>query len=238
MKNFINQLPKKTIYIFCVIIFLLVLLAISFFLYPKSNTRVPFLVISTPTPIILPSPTINQPLSVIQTNPANGEKNVSTSEQEFTVTTNKPILSAADYSLTINPPLPYYWKIVSVYPTNTLKMNVLGGLSPETTYALSMFNADKQLIYSWSFTTSNVSPQSSSGLVADQEKIYIQKYYPLFNYIPYSSSDFNLDYSGRLTLIVQIKNSNVALVQQEVNDWIRSHGVDPSTHTINYVKGY
>src|SRR5262249_2504129 len=99
---------------------------------------------------------------------------------------------------------------------------------------LTIKDKNQNTIYTWSFTTSNNPPQSSTNLMLDQEQQLANKYYPLLQFVPYSNQDFNIDYTGHVTLIVEIKNKNIDLVKQEVLDWIRSHGVDPSTHTINY----
>lgn len=61
----------------------------------------------------------------------------------------------------------------------------------------------------------------------------IRKYYPLAQFLPYNSDDFDVEYyTDKLTLPVTIKTPDVARAKQEVRDWIQSHGVDPSTHQL------
>ena len=61
----------------------------------------------------------------------------------------------------------------------------------------------------------------------------IRKYYPLAQFLPYNSDDFDVGYyTDKLTLPVTIKTPDVARAKQEVRDWIQSHGVDPSTHQL------
>ena len=67
--------------------------------------------------------------------------------------------------------------------------------------------------------------------VADDYEI--RKYYPLAQFLPYNSDDFDVGYyTDKLTLPVTIKTPDVARAKQEVRDWIQSHGVDPSTHQL------
>lgn len=57
--------------------------------------------------------------------------------------------------------------------------------------------------------------------------------YPLLDYIPYKTPFFSIDYTKPLTLqVVLVKDTSE--VRQEVLDWIRSKGVDPSTHKIEW----
>lgn len=196
-----------------------------------------------PNTIFTPNSIISTPqaskskdtFSVLSTSPKNGEQEVSAGEITISFTTNISIPSQEAFSLEITPKLPYYWKFTNSYPTNLIQVQVYGGLQTNTTYTVTVKSAEGDKTYSWSFTTTPSSPESSSLLIQEQEKAFNQKYYPLFDFIPYYSSDFDLDYTTKLTLEVKIKNQDVEGTKKKVLDWIRSHDVDPSTHKIDYI---
>ena len=59
------------------------------------------------------------------------------------------------------------------------------------------------------------------------------KYFPLLNDIPYKTSEFEVIYSQPLQLTVHLQpNISTQSAQVKVLNWIRSNGVDPSTHEI------
>lgn len=59
----------------------------------------------------------------------------------------------------------------------------------------------------------------------------IQQDYPLFQYIPYKTQNWQIDYLKPLILEVILKADSPA-IRQEVLDWITSKKVDPATHKI------
>jgi len=65
----------------------------------------------------------------------------------------------------------------------------------------------------------------------------INQDYPLFQYIPYSSANWQIDYFKPLALEVKLKK-DTPQVRQEVLNWIKAKNVDPSTHQINWVVSF
>jgi len=61
------------------------------------------------------------------------------------------------------------------------------------------------------------------------------KEFPLFDYTPYITEQFVVDYTAPLHLKVFLEK-DTPQVRQEVLDWIRSKGVDPKTHKIEWIK--
>lgn len=59
----------------------------------------------------------------------------------------------------------------------------------------------------------------------------ISEKYPLLPYLPLMSEKFDLDYLSPLKLRVILKKGT----KEEVLDWIRSKGVDPQTHEIEWL---
>lgn len=157
-------------------------------------------------------------------------------EIQISFITNTPLTTSNDFSFIISPALSFGYQDKSTYPTNNVVLQVLGGLSANTTYTVTIKNSEQNVVKTWSFQTSNKQNPGSSGLEKQKETQQINSDYPLFNYIPYTSNDFTADYSGINTLKVTVVNTSLSLsqVEQEVQAWIQSHNVDPNTQTINY----
>lgn len=110
-------------------------------------------------------------------------------------------------------------------------------LKPQTQYNLEIKSQKfKQFHYSFTFTTLSppIVPLSTEEGRGDpnfpqllQQKI--SQYYPLLNDIPFKSTFWSIDYSGALTLKVILKKDSPE-IRQEVLDWIKAKGVDPSSH--------
>ncbi|PIS14872.1 hypothetical protein COT64_00295 [Candidatus Shapirobacteria bacterium CG09_land_8_20_14_0_10_39_12] len=60
------------------------------------------------------------------------------------------------------------------------------------------------------------------------------KGFPLFDYLPYETDNWKITYIKSLQLEVTLKKDTPA-IRQEVLDWIKSKGVDPVTHTIEWI---
>jgi len=60
--------------------------------------------------------------------------------------------------------------------------------------------------------------------------------FPLIESLPYKTDRFIVDYQAPLFLKVEIKiATQTAEIKKEVLDWIKSKGVDPETHQINWL---
>lgn len=55
--------------------------------------------------------------------------------------------------------------------------------------------------------------------------------YPLFDFIPYKTEKYSIDYLDPLILEIILKKDTPE-IRQDVLDWISSKGVDPNTHKI------
>lgn len=196
-------------------------------LYPSSGTN--------PTPSLALT---QSPFRILSTSPINGQQNVFPGEIFIDFTTDVPIISKNSFSLTLSPQLQYSYNLISSFPTTKVKTQVLGGLNKNTKYLVTVLNQNLVPVYSWSFTTSNQTPEDSSQLVKQKEQQILTQSYPLYQYVPYANNNFSVDYTDKLTLTVTITNSGVTAVKQEVLTWIKSHGVDPSTHTIIYKNNF
>lgn len=61
----------------------------------------------------------------------------------------------------------------------------------------------------------------------------LRKKFPLYDWAPYTSENFSVRYVDKFQLEVSLKE-NTPEARQEVLDWIRSKGVDPETHEIDW----
>ncbi len=59
----------------------------------------------------------------------------------------------------------------------------------------------------------------------------IQRDYPLFDFIPYKTKNWQIDYLKPLTLEIILRSDTLAN-RQEVLNWIKEKGIDPATHEI------
>lgn len=60
--------------------------------------------------------------------------------------------------------------------------------------------------------------------------------FPLIEFLPYKNDRFSIDYKAPLSLKVEVKiATQTAEIKKEVLDWIKSKGVDPSIHQIEFI---
>ncbi len=182
-------------------------------------------------PTITPFPTSGV-LSIVDASPFPDSTNVAPEEILISVTTNIPVYSKEEVSLSVFPLIQS--RLETTFPTNTVQLRVLGGLENNTKYTVTVKNKNGVNIYAWAFTTGIRTQGSSTKLQQEIEKGYFEEYLPLFYKVPYETTNFSLDYTKQLTLEVHIKSGSQKEVQKEVEAWIRSQGVDPATHTIIY----
>ena len=198
------------------------------------------------TSVVSPTPpnfnTGNQNNSIVVTSvsPQNNQTNIMPGEIIISFTTNKPISSSNDFSMSISPKFPYYWKFTNSYPTTKIEAQVYGGLNKNTKYQVSVKDSHGNQLTNWSFTTGEQKVVSDPLIIYDRGQTFLNNKFPLYKYLPYSNSDFDIDYTGPNdnTLKVFVKNPDVNLVRKEVADWIKSKNVNPATQKINYVQDF
>lgn len=184
--------------------------------------------------IFLSGPKASSKFTIISTEPTNGATDVYPGEIKITFTTDQPINSIDDYAIEISPSLQHGGELISSFPTTTVANRVLGGLEKNTTYTVTVTNKNTNNKTSWTFSTSGEQPESSSALFKEEQEQLEVNYYPLFDFLPYENDSFKIFYTGRQAITVSIKSGSEDSAKKGVEDWIRSHGVDPATHTINY----
>ncbi len=184
------------------------------------------------------TPTAVQPInfSITNTSPADNESDVYPGEISITFTTNTPLLSQEDYLFRMTPSPEETPIIQNEFPSQEISYGIVGNLSPDTTYTVGIYNTSSLLVHSWSFTTSSETPESSSRAVKLEQENAIRNFYPLFYDLPYETDTFKIDYTDRLTLEVIMYSGNQTNTAPAIESWIQDRGVDPATHTINYIQ--
>jgi len=78
-------------------------------------------------------------------------------------------------------------------------------------------------------------PPEGRGDPGYQQEINQKKneFFPLLGYLPITPNDFNIVYVGPLSLEITLKTASDSAKTQAL-DWIRSKGIDPSSHQIIY----
>ncbi len=224
--------------ILLVVLFLVLITAVVFFLTRGGSTpgqRLPLPFFNKPSPSAQTQPDQNQkPFSIISSSPVNNQKDVPTGEIAITLESDQEILSLASFNLEVSPTLPFYWKILDQFPAKKIVAQVYGGLKPSTSYTVTLKDSFGATVSTLTFTTAPQEPSSATGYEIAVEEENNQKYYPLTPYLPYSTPSFDMDYTNKLTLTVEVKSGDINTIKAAVESWIQSHGVDPKTHTINY----
>ncbi len=120
-----------------------------------------------------------------------------------------------------------------------LKVLMAGRVEAGKRYVWKVFLRD-ELIYEWDYKSSDLSEEEKrSRGIGDPERmveIIEEQYeeYPLLDYMPYSNEDFALNYLEPMVLIVKIKGTEREAIMEQVNYWIKSKGVDPESHEIEW----
>ncbi len=123
---------------------------------------------------------------------------------------------------------------------NKLEIQPTTFLKEETKYLTTIKNSQfKSFSYVFSFATASkpTVPPSGTGLGDPNFYNEIQKEvsdkYPLLKFIPFESKNWWITYRGPLQLKVALKRDTTE-IRQEVLDWIKSKGVNPDTHKIEW----
>lgn len=197
-------MSKRTLFLIIILSFIAtVLLAANFLLVPRQPA-----------------------LKVISVFPENQVSNISV-QPKIKIEFNRPLKNEKEVIYSLNPPL----DLAATFENDqkTLVLIPQGPLDTNTSYTLEIKNSQNALLWHSTFTTENL--QGSPQVPYESEK-YTQENYPLLKYLPYETDNFWITYSGPLTLKVVIKKGTKETLAPVVNDWIKSHGVNPQTHQI------
>lgn len=123
------------------------------------------------------------------------------------------------------------WDVTRI-STNSVKLDHKLYLRVATRYRINILN-DGNVVGSLSFETAHDQndPRQLQNL-----KSQLNEGYPLASYTPYQTPNFRVVYSAPLTLEIDLTTSlSPQDAISQVQLWVRSHGIDPSTHKYNVI---
>ncbi len=172
----------------------------------------------------------NPSQKVVFVSPENLATNISASLLKVQVDFDLPLTNENQYVINVSPEI----KTISKKLENNSKSLFLTSeepLHPNTVYKLEIRDKNKVLWQS-TFTTEKL---EGDPVIPYEGQKHTQSNYPLLKFIPYETENLSVKYSAPLTLTVTIKKGAQKLMKPLIIDWIKSHGVDPSTHQIKWV---
>jgi hypothetical protein len=105
-------------------------------------------------------------------------------------------------------------------------------LHANANYTLTIKDQKGQILSQTSFATIQL---DSDPYIPYQIEETNKKYFPLLEWIPYNTKEFSVYYAEPLALEVKIYQGEQKTIEPKVLDWIRSHGIEPSTHKIQFI---
>ena len=168
------------------------------------------------------------PPQVVFVSPSNHEENIST-VSKIKIDFNQPI-EKNEINVNLSPSTETLISFENNQKTLTLVPKK--PFHSNTTYTIEVFNKNNKPLWRSFFTTEKL--QGDPTIPYESEK-YTQTNYPLLEFIPYETESFSVTYSQPLTLKVTLKKGTKEIIESTVLNWIKSHGIDPSTHKIDWV---
>lgn len=167
---------------------------------------------------------------VVYVLPENLAVNISTTSLNVQIDFNLPLTNENQYNVNI---IPEIKTILKKLDNNgkTLRLSSEEPLHPNTNYQIAIKDKNK-ILWQSTFTTENL---QGDPVIPFEGQKYTQDNYPLLEYIPYETENFSVRYSAPLTLTITIKKGEQKTIQPQIEEWIKSHNVDPSTHQIKWV---
>jgi hypothetical protein len=173
---------------------------------------------------------------IIKTDPADNQQNAYP-KQTLKLTFDRPV-STKNWQIV---PFPFF-EFSLKSDKETLEIIPEKELTADTQYKIEVKNnQDPSFYFTLSFKTiPDLLGPPPGGKIPSKEEV--EKYYwdlsrktyeetPLFDYVPYVTENYIVDYIKPLTLQVLL-TKDTPQIRAEVLDWIRSKGVDPATHQI------
>lgn len=186
---------------------------------------------------------LSQPLTpkIIKTDPVDNQQNAYP-KQTLKLIFDRPV-SVEDWQIAPFPTFEFSLKS----DKETLEIIPKKELAADTQYRIEVKNSqDPSFYFTLSFkTVPDLLGPPPGGKTPSKEQV--EKYYwdlsrktyeetPLFDYVPYKTENYIVDYIKPLTLQVLLSKDSKE-IRAEVLDWIRSKGVDPATHQIIWKVG-
>lgn len=168
------------------------------------------------------------PLSIESSVPANGSDSVSVFDP-IIIKFNQNINSKDLYISSE----PFESWDISQYSPNSIQVNHQEYLRVATQYKLLILK-NGTLIGTITFKTAH---EQNDPRFLQTLQSELNKDYPLISLTPYETSNYKVVYIAPLTLEIELKNQmDQQTVISQVKLWVKSNGIDPSTHKYNVIK--
>lgn len=169
------------------------------------------------------SPITQMQLAITSSTPAGNSIGVSVFDP-VTITFNQNV-NASDFTAASDPGED--WTIIQSSP-NTIEIDHKLYLRVFTDYKLTVFQHSTTVdVISFQTAQEQNDPRLLQTIQSQTDKDY-----PLASLLPYENSYYRVVYSAPLTLEIDLKGSGInpqdAITQ--VQQWVKSNGVDPATH--------
>ncbi len=179
---------------------------------------------------------VNVPLQIINSDPKNNQDQVDIKKIIKLIFNEKPVLS--ELIIIPSPGFIFETKITD----KSLEIIPQQLLEPDATYKIELKNKKYPNFYfvlSFKTIVSDISFPLPTYFTDEQTKKFYEEVdkqtyeaMPLFDYVPYKTNDFIIDYIRPLVLQVRLKK-DTPQVRQKALDWIKSKGAD-KTHQIEW----
>lgn len=143
---------------------------------------------------------------------------------------NRPLTNENEVTLTFEPVVKGQVSLEN--DQKTLVFNHQEPLHANGNYALTIKNQQEQVLSQTTFATIQM---QGDPYIPYQIEETNKNYFPLLEWIPYTTKEFSVYYAEPLTLEVTIYQGDQKIVEPKIIEWIKLHNIDPNTHKIHYV---
>lgn len=179
---------------------------------------------------------VRVPFQIIASDPENNQDQVDT-QKIVKLTANKKLV-LSELTIVPSPGFVFETKITD----KSLEIIPQQLLEPDTTYKIELKNKKYPSFYfvlSFKTIVSGIPSPIPTYFTDEQTKKFYEELdkqtyeaMPLFDYVPYKTNDFVIDYIRPLVLQVRLKKDTPP-VRQEALNWIKSKGAD-KTHQVEW----
>lgn len=168
------------------------------------------------------------PLQVISVSPEGNSESISVS-QEITINFNKELNKMSEISFSINPDIANIPTLTNENKSIVIKHD--GPFHSGTSYTIIVSNQKKQTLWQSTFTTESL--QGDPAIPYESAR-NTEINYPLLKETPHVTKNISVIYKGPLTLEVTLIKGTKEEAIAEIEKWLESKGVNPSTHKIEW----
>lgn len=174
-------------------------------------------------------------LKVLETDPPNAQEKVNFNKV-IKITFNRNV-SENEISISSSPAFIFNTKVSN----QVLEIQPTELLTPDTDYNIELTskkNSKFYFVFNFKTNTETIPSPTGQSYLEEQKKIYEEldrltyQEAPLFDYVPYVTENFIIDYIKPLVLQVRLKK-DTPTIRKEALDWIKGKGA-AETHKVEW----